>query len=316
MSINEEDDFWKDALNDNENNSINKSKETSRNKRIKKIKLFNNKYFTSLKTFNNNTNKFFSLKNYNNNIKKKNKNTNSNNNKYNSFTKRNIKYNENNSNVKKFKSQNNLTTTELKEKESLLECTFKPKLNLITNKQLKQKLKIYSNKSIYDRNLEYSKTIKDNLLTKECNEQFKFYEDYKFKPKINMNKIIINKKIIEKLKNDRNINLYYFRMNSAREIKAMNENENITDRDSMYFNNDANYIINNKNKNRSISQENTKKCINFLHNLLMDIKLDKENISFDCDNNNKNKEFENITEEFNEDNNNKINGFYYDDKNN
>ena len=54
MSFIEEDDFWKDALNDNENNSINKSKDTSRNKPIKKIKLFNYKYFTSLKTFNNN----------------------------------------------------------------------------------------------------------------------------------------------------------------------------------------------------------------------------------------------------------------------
>ena len=69
MSIIEEDDFWKDAINDNEN----KSTENSRNKPIKKIKLSNNKYFHLLKTFNNNnyTNKFFSIKNYNNNIKKK-----------------------------------------------------------------------------------------------------------------------------------------------------------------------------------------------------------------------------------------------------
>jgi hypothetical protein len=103
-------------------------------------------------------------------------------------------------------------------------------------------------------------------------------------------------------------------MNSAREIKKINESENITDRDSMYFNNDANYIKNNKNKNRSISQENTKKCINFLHNVLMEIKLDKDNINLDYDfNNNNNKEFENIIEDFNEDNN-KINGYYYNDK--
>ena len=309
MSIIEEDDFWKDAINDNEN----KSTENSRNKPIKKIKLSNNKYFHLLKTFNNYnyTNKFFSIKNYNNNIKKKNKNTNK---KFNSFTKRNNN-NSNNNNFKKFKSQNNLTTSELKEKESLLECTFKPKLYLITDKHLKQKIKKYSNKSIYERNKEYSKTIKDNLLTKGCNEQFKFYEYYKFKPKINLNKIIFNKKTIDKLKNDRNINLYYFRMNSAREIKKINESENITDRDSMYFNNDANYIINNKNKNRSISQENTKKCINFLHNVLMEIKLDKDNINLDYDfnNNNNNKEFENIIEDFNEDNN-KINGYYYNDK--
>ena len=310
MSIIEEDDFWKDALNDNENNNKN-----SRNKQIKKIKLYNNKYFNLLKTFNNNnkiSNKFFSIKNYNNNIKKKNKNTN---NKFNSFTKRNNN-NNNNNNIKKFKSQNNLTTSELKEKKSLLECTFKPKLYLITDKHLKQKIKQYSNKSIYERNKEYLKTIKDNLLTKECNEQFKFYEDFKFKPKINLNKTIFNKKTIEKYKNDRNINLYYFRMNSAREIKAMNESENITDRDSKYFNNDANYIINNKNKNRSISQENTKKCINFLHNVLMEIKLDKDNINLDNDfnNNNNNKKFENIIEDFNE-NNNKINGYYYDNEN-
>jgi len=308
--INNDDEFWKDVLNDNE--TINK--ETSRNKNIK---LYNNKFISTLKTSDNTKDKFFSIKNYNNNIKKKYKN----NNKNNSSIKRN-----NNSNISKFKSQNNLTTTELREKESLLKCTFTPKLNIITDKQLKLKMKNYLNKSIYDRNREYLKITKDNLLIKECNEQYKFYEKYKFKPQINIKKIIFNKQIINKLKNDRNINLYYIRMNSAREIKAINESENITDRDSMYFNNDTNYIINYKNKNRSISQKSTQKYINFLHNILMDINLDNdndannennnnniynvndENVNIKNKNKNKNKNFENIDED------NQINGYYYENK--
>ena len=205
---------------------------------------------------------------------------------------------------KKSKSKsktNNLSSEEILLKKNLSECTFRPKISPIKDKELKEKLLNYSKYSMYERGQIFQMKKKEDK-QRMFRERKKINMQYSFKPEIH--KCPSFKKVLFNESNYDSLNYFYSRMNSARKNKINIKKKmpfNIVNYDELYKNKNeyfnmnlchnnskskiSNFLSKKNNKcfERSLSRnilikkvlckKNAEICKKNLHKILMELEL-------------------------------------------